>query len=191
MPLPTGVVTFLLTDIEGSTRLPRLWEVVADHEVAPGEGIVESDQVRAVRKVPLPPANPVDYARFSVMCAQAAFPDAADAIEFSQWTESWLAGLDNSGVAARAMADAMESASDRGSGVAQHEQLMAANAARAAMHAARTAWLSGRARDEEIARCAELAADAVDLALHRTDLDLAELAERALKMPLAPALSLR
>src|SRR6266508_4957346 len=124
------------------------------------------------------------------MCAQAAFPDAADAIEFSQWTESWLAGLDNSGVAARAMADAMESASDRGSGVAQHEQLMAANAARAAMHAARTAWLSGRARDEEIARCAELAAEAVDMALRLANFDAAELAERAVKSP-AAALSIR
>ena len=187
----TPKLAALFNPLHDRVRLPRLWEVVADHEIAPGEGIVESDQVRAVRQVQLPPANPADYARFSVLCAQAAFGDGADAVEFSQWAESWLAGMDNSGVAARAMADAMESASDRGSGVAQHEQLMAANAARAAMHAARTAWLAGRARDEEIARCAELAAEAVDLAVQRTHLDLPELAEGALKAQSAPAVSLR
>ncbi|HEY3063226.1 MAG TPA: adenylate/guanylate cyclase domain-containing protein [Chloroflexota bacterium] len=187
----TPKLAALFNPLHDRVRLPRLWEVVADHEIAPGEGIVESDQVRGVRQVPLPPANPVDYARFSVLCAQAAFAVGTDAVEFSQWAESWLAGLDNSGVAARAMADAMESASDRGSGVAQHEELMAANAARAALHAARTAWMVGRARDEEIARCAELAAEAVGLALHRTHLDLPEVAERALQGSSAPALSLR
>ena len=176
----------LMNPLRERFRLPRVWEANVDRELEPGEGVVSREQVETVRQVSVAPMTAQDYARFAAMCAQAAFTSGELAEEFSQWVESWLAGMDNSGVAARVMADRLESESSR----EDHEQLMAANAARAAMQAARTTWLAGRARDEEIARAAELAAEAVDMALRLANFDAAELAERAVKSP-AAALSIR
>jgi len=176
----------LMNPLRERFRLPRVWEANIDREIEPGEGVVSREGVETVRQVSVSPMTAQDYARFAAMCAQAAFTCGELAEEFSQWVESWLAGMDNSGVAARALADRLESESSR----EDHEQLMAANAARAAMHAARTTWLAGRARDEEITRAAELAAEAVDMALRLANFDAAELAERAVKSP-AAALSIR
>jgi hypothetical protein len=47
------------------------------------------------------------------------------------------------------------------------------------VHAARTTYLGGRARDEETERTAELAAEAVHLASRVARLDLVALAEQA------------
>jgi hypothetical protein len=163
----------LLNPLHDRIRLPRLWEATVDREVEPGESVVNSAEVKTTRQASLPATTTQDYARFAVLCAQAAFTNGAQALEFSQWAEGWLAGLDNSGVNARAIADALESGG--------HEEMMAANAARSALHAARTTWLAGRARDEEHTRAVDLAAEAVSLAQRLAHLDLAELAERALK----------
>jgi class 3 adenylate cyclase len=166
----------LLNPLHDRIRLPRLWEVTVDREVEPGEGVVTSAEVKTTRQAALPPTTALDYARFAVLCAQAAFTDGDQALEFSQWAEGWQAGMDNSGVNARAIADALEHDGD-----AQHEEIMAANAARSALHAARATWLAGRARDEEHARAVELAVEAVGMAQRLAHLNLADLAERALK----------
>jgi class 3 adenylate cyclase len=163
----------LLNPLYDRIRLPRLWEVTVDREVEPGESVVVSAEVKATRQASLPATTAQDHARFAVLCAQAAFTEGAQALEFSQWAEGWLAGLDNSGVKARAMADSLESGG--------HGELMAAYAARSALHAARTAWLAGRARDEDHTRAVDLAGEAVSLAQRLAHLDLAALAERALR----------
>ena len=63
---------------------------------------------------------------------------------------------------------------------------MLANAARAASHASRLAWLAGRARDAENARATECALEAVHVAMRLKRLDLAALAEQAVPPIVAP-----
>ncbi len=176
----------LMNPVRERFRLPKVWEASLDRDLEPGEGDVLCENVLAVRQVPLPTMTALDYARFAVLCAQAAYTAGELAVEFSQWAESFMAGMDASGVNARAIADRLEGAAS----FDEHAEIMAANAARAATHAARTSWLAGRARDEEIARAADLAAEAVGLAMRLAHLDMADLAEKAVKAQ-APALSLR
>ena len=127
----------LFNPLSERIRLPRLWEVAIDRDVDPTEGVLLADEVKAVAQANLPSASAQDYARFAVLCAQKAASDSPEALEFSQWVEIWRAGMDNSGVQARAIADMLESAADIGAGLAQQEEMMAAHAARAAVHAAR------------------------------------------------------
>jgi len=68
---------------------------------------------------------------------------------------------------------------------------MAANAARAAMHAARVSWLAGRAREEESARAIELAAEAVHTALRMAHLDLPFLADQVVPKVAGPVPPIR
>ena len=76
--------------------------------------------------------------------------------------------------------------------MANPPEVMAAKAARAAMVAARLAWLSGRTREEESASAAELAEEAVRMALKMAPgLDLQALAELALPSLGATAVPVR
>jgi class 3 adenylate cyclase len=160
-------------------RLARCWEVTIDRALEAGAATVECSRVVARRQVAIPNSNAQELARFAVLCAQMASEEEPLTAEFRHWADGWLAGQDSSGVQAREIADGLESGSRDADSLANPEVRMAANAARAAMHSARTAWLAGRARDEENARAVELSGDAIGLALRLARLDLVELAERA------------
>jgi hypothetical protein len=110
---------------------------------------------------------------------------------FGAWADSWLAGQDSSGVNARALADELEGEARRGNELNHPEDLMAANAARAAMHAARVSWLAGRTREQENAQAIELAGEAVHTALRITQLDLPSLAEQVVPKLVAPVAPIR
>jgi hypothetical protein len=167
-------------------RLPRLWEATIDVEVKPGEAIVACCEVTATRQAALPTLTAQHHAQFAVLCAQAAY-DGAHAAEFGSWVECWLAGQDSSGASARALADAL----DREGVQAPPGDQMVANAARAAAHAARVAWLAGRAREEESARAIELATEAVHTALRLAHLDLPSLADQVVPKAASPVLPIR
>jgi len=170
-------------------RLPRLWEATVDVDVTPGEAIVACCEVTATRQVSLPTLTARHHAQFAVHCVRAAY-DGTHRAEFGAWAESWLAGQDGSGMNARALADALES-DDQDGGPARPGDLMAANAARAAMHAARVSFLAGRAREEESARAIELATEAVHTALRMTHLDLPSLADLVVPKAVGPVLPIR
>ena len=123
------------------------------------------------------------------LCAQAAYRGGLHAPEFDAWADGWLAGQDSSGIDAREIADELENEALRGLELARPEEMMAAKAARAAMHAARQSWLAGRARDEENTRAIELSTEVLHTALRITQLDLPALAAQALPQmatPVAP-----
>jgi class 3 adenylate cyclase len=170
-------------------RLPRLWEATVDVDVTPGEAIVACREVTATRQVSLPTLTAKHHAQFTVHCVRAAY-DGAHLAEFGAWAESWLAGQDGSGMNARALADALES-DDQDGGPARPGELMAANAARSAMHAARVSFLAGRAREEESARAIELATEAVHTALRMARLDLPSLAEQVVPKVASPVVPIR
>jgi class 3 adenylate cyclase len=161
-------------------RLPKLWEASVDANVSSTQATVDCRDVKALRQVPLPNVTGVHLARFAVLCARAAYEDGLHSEAFMAWADSWFAGQDNSGIAARELADVLERSAERSSGLVHPEDLMAANAARAVTHAVRTTWLVGRARDEENTRAIDLAADAVHTALKITRLELPALAKEAL-----------
>jgi class 3 adenylate cyclase len=179
-------VAALLNALHERFRLPRLWEATVDKEHSTSDGIVACQEVTTLRQVALPSVTGMHHARFAVMCARVAYEGGGHAKEFANWANSWLGGQDNSGVNAREIADELEVEVHRGSRLAHPEEMMAANAARSAMHASRLAWLAGRARDEEGARVVELAGEAIHTALRVTRLDLASLANQALPHAVAP-----
>jgi hypothetical protein len=171
----------LLNVAKERMRQPRLWEVVLhDQDAEADEPEVLSTNATGVQPAPMPGLVAHDFARFAIVCAREAFSSGLLGIEFASWSKGWLAGQDRSGEEARALAEALETEAYRfGGGYMHPEMLAAAHAARAAVHAARTAYLGGRARDEETERTAEIAAEAVHLASRVARLDLMALAEQA------------
>ena len=75
--------------------------------------------------------------------------------------------------------------------LAHPEELMAANAARAATHASKLSWLVGRARDQGNTAAIGLASEAVRTALRITRLDLIALAEQAMPRSASPVPAVR
>ena len=184
------LVAALLNPLYERFHLPRLWEAEVDREPAVGDGIVDCREVRTIRRVALPTLTGQDHARFAVLCARLAYEPSQYAAEFKHWADAWLAGQDRSGVRALALADELDAVAHRGTEpahLAHPEELMAANAARAAAHASKVAWLVGLARDDENTRAVKLASEAVRMALRTTRLDLVGLAEQAVPRGVAPA----
>jgi class 3 adenylate cyclase len=171
-------------------RLPRLWEATVDVEVNPGDAIVACREVTATRLVPLPTLTAQHHAQFAVHCARAAYEGGLHETEFRAWVDCWLAGQDSSGTNARVLVDRLEGDA-QGNALAHPGDVMAANAAKAAMHASRISWLAGRAREEENARAIELATDAIHTALRMTQLDLPALADQVIQKASGAVLSLR
>jgi class 3 adenylate cyclase len=161
-------------------QMPRLWEASVDQDSTPGDASVACHEVKTLRQVSLPTVNGQQHARFAVLCARAAYGGGLHETEFANWADGWLAGHDNSGVNARAMADMLEEEADRGNGLVNPEEMMAANAARSATHAARLSWLVGRERNDTNAQAILCATQSVQTALRMTLLDLPALAEQAI-----------
>jgi class 3 adenylate cyclase len=180
-------LAMLLNGMYERYRLPRLWEATVDEESGPGDAVVLCREVKTLRPLALPAVTGMQHARFAVVCAQSAYKSGLHAPEFDAWAEGWLAGQDSSGIDAREIADELENEALRGLELARPEEMMAANAARAAMHAARQSWLAGRARDEENTRAIERATEVLHTALRITQLDLPALAAQALPQMVAPA----
>jgi class 3 adenylate cyclase len=161
-------------------RMPRLWEASVDQDVIPGDAIVACRDVTTARQVPIPALTGVHHARFAVLCARVACAAGSPATtEFGFWAEGWLNGHDRSGIDASALASQLEAEADRGTAFGHPEGMMAANAARAAMHAARLSWLGGRAHAEENTQAIHYATEAVRTAMRMTRLDLPTLADQA------------
>jgi len=175
----------LLNNQNERFRLPRLWEATVDVDVKPGDAIVACREVTATRQVALPTLTAQHHALFAVHCARAAYEGGLHESEFRAWADCWLAGQDSSGASARALVDELEDG-DRDSLLAPPGDRMAANAARAAMHAARVSWLAGLAREEESARAIELATETVHTALRMARLDLPSLADQVLPKGTGP-----
>jgi class 3 adenylate cyclase len=184
-------VAALLNPLYERFHLPRLWEATVDPEPGPGEAVVDCHEVTTTRQAPLPNLTAQHHARFAVLCARAAYAGGAREAQFNAWADGWLAGHDSSGVDARALADELEAEAHRGVSLTHPEELMAANAARAAAQASKLSWLAGRARDQENTRAIELASEAVRTALRITRLDLLALAEQASPRPVSPVPPLR
>ena len=161
-------------------RLPRAWEVTVDKDAASESGLLECREVTTLRQVGLPALTGQHHAVFAVLCARSAYR-GENAAAFGDWAASWLAGEDASGINARELADALErqAGPDPDSGLTLPHELMLANAARGAAHAAKLSWLPGRARDQENARAIECATEAVHIALRMAKLDLGALADQA------------
>jgi hypothetical protein len=176
----TPQLAALLNVANERMRSPRLWELEV-HDVAPDtdEFDVISSEATAIDSVPMPTVGAYEFARFAVLCAREAFSGGLLGIEFQSWANGWLAGQDRTGQEARVLAGALESEAYRAGGYMHPEMLAAAYAARAAVNAARTVYLGGRAREEETRRIAELAAEAVHLASRVARLDLVALADVA------------
>jgi class 3 adenylate cyclase len=179
-------LAILLNGIYERFRLPRIWEASVDEEPAPGEAMVLCGEVRSLRPVAPPTLTGMQHARFAVVCARAAYQEGLHAPEFDAWAEGWLAGHDSSGIDAREIADELESEALSGLELIRPEEMMAANAARSAMHASRQTWLAGRARDEENTRAIELATEVLHTALRITELDLPALAHLAIPQSVTP-----
>ena len=184
-------VAALMNPLYERFHLPRLWEALVVAEPPPGEAILDCHEVTTTRQVPLPTLTGEHHARFAVLCARAAYQGGSHQAEFDAWADGWLVGNDSSGVAARALADELEAEAHRGTGLAHPEELMAANAARAAAHASMLSWLVGRARDQGNTAAIGLASEAVRTALRITRLDLIALAEQALPRSAAPVPAVR
>jgi class 3 adenylate cyclase len=165
----------LLNAIYERHRLPRLWEATVDEEPGPGDALVLCREVTTLRQVALPTPTGVQQTRFAVACARVAYEGGVHALEFEAWAEGWLAGQDSAGTHAREIADDLEHEARHGNA----KEMMAANAARAAMHAARLSWLAGRAREEENSRAIELTTEVLHTAMRITRLDLPALADQA------------
>ena len=161
-------------------RLARAWEVIVDADTESAGGVLECREVTTLRQVGLPGLTGQHHAIFAVLCARTACR-GQNAAAFGDWAASWLAGEDASGINARELADALERQArpDPDSGLTLPHELMLANAARSAAHAAKLSWLPGRARDEENARAIECASRAVHTALRMARLDPVALADQA------------
>ena len=166
-------------------QMPRLWEARIGEAPTPGDATVACHTVTTLKQVPIPTVTGVQHARFAVLCAQAAYSSGPHAVDFHHWADGWLAGNDASGVNARAMADMLEAEADRGYGVVNLEEMMAANAARSAAHAARLSWLAGRERNDTNTQAIQCATQAVHTALRLTLLDLPLLADRSMPGPVS------
>lgn len=175
----TPTVAGLLNAQYDGIRLPRLWEAIVDVEPMRGDAIVACGEVATTRQVAMPALTGLHHARFATLCATAAYAGGMRESEFVGWAETWLNGYDNSGIAAREIADSFDIDSDGLNGVSNPELRMGATAARAAMHATKLAWLNGRARDEENAIAIGLATEAVRIALRLAQLDVPSLADQA------------
>ena len=183
-------IAAFMNGLHERVRMPKLWEVEVDQEVSMAQPTVGCRDVKVLRQAPLPTLSAMHQARFAVLSARTAYEEGIHAEEFIAWADAWLIGQDNSGIAARVIADEFERAAQRGSGIARPEELMAANAARAATHAVRTTWLTGRARDEEQSLAVQYAAEALHTAMRLTKLDLPAIAEQAMaQKPPARAVS--
>jgi class 3 adenylate cyclase len=161
-------------------RMPRLWEASVDQDLTPGDAIVACREVTTTGQVPIPTLTGMQHARFAVLCARAAYTaDSDEDTEFGPWADGWLNGQDSSGIGARAMATALEAEADRGSFGGRPEEMMVANAARSAMHAAGLSLRGGREHAEENTRAIHFATEAVRTALRVARMDLPALAEEA------------
>ncbi|HEV7662722.1 MAG TPA: adenylate/guanylate cyclase domain-containing protein, partial [Chloroflexota bacterium] len=179
----TPTVAALMNAQYERLRLPRLWEAIVDVEPVRGDAIVACGEVATTRQVTMPTLTGLQHAVFAVLCTRAAYDGGLREQEFTNWSDGWLNGQDNSGVNARALADLLESDCHGSIGLSHPELMMAAKAARAAMHASKLSWLAGRARDEENSRAIELATEAVQTALRMAQLDVPSLAEQAVPKP--------
>lgn len=185
------ILAGLLNGLNERFRLPRLWEATVDVDIEPHQVIVACREVTTLRQIALPTLTAQQHARFAVLCARAAYEGAEHEREFCAWADGWLAGQDSSGMNARDLADELEAEAGAGSQVKHPEHLMAADAARAAMHASRVSWLAGRAREDEIAQALKFATEAVRTALRITQLDLPTLASEVVSNGAAPVASTR
>jgi hypothetical protein len=173
------LVAGLLNPVFERFRYPRLWTATVDVEVDPSVGTFECHEVTTEQQISMPTLGADDFARFAVLCVREAYAGGGREDEFMDWTERWLTGMDPSGIAARELADDLWRDAQRGGVISDVREEMASYAARAAMHAARTRWTAGRAREEELASATACTADAVRTAMQLGNLDLPELAEAA------------
>jgi class 3 adenylate cyclase len=179
-------VAALLNAQNEQFRMPRLWEASVDRDLTPGDAIVACREVTTTRQVSMLMLTGMHHARFAVLCARAANAAGSDEnTEFGQWAEGWLSGQDRSGIAARALATALEAEADRGTTVGHPEGMMAANAARSAMHASGLSLRGGREHAEETNRAIHFATEAVRTALRMTRMDLPAFADKAVELVLA------
>ena len=161
-------------------RSPRLWEVTADRDVTQGESIVACREVTTTGQVPIPSLTGMQHARFAVLCAREAYAaGGGQDTEFDHWANGWLNGQDGSGMGARALAATLEAEAERGSVAREAEEMMVANAARSAMHAAGLSLRGGREHTEETSRAIHFATESVRTALRMADMDLPALADQA------------
>jgi hypothetical protein len=172
-------------------RMPRLWEVAIDREPTPGSAIVGCSEVTALRKVELPILTGKHHAHFAVLCARAAYDGGRHEVEFNDWAASWLGGGDNSGVNARELAEELSGQAQRDTLLGVPQDLMLANAARAAAHASKLSFLVGSARDEENKLAIQYAFEAVHTAMRMTRLDVVALADQAVPKAVAPVAPIR
>jgi class 3 adenylate cyclase len=184
----TPLLAALMNGMKRTYRMPRLWEAAVESETPSGDGVLMCNQVTITRQATLPTLTGVHFARFAVLCARAACEGTRYEDDFGSWAAAWLAGGDSSGTGARELADELE----REARPSQDTELltlplplMLANAARAALHASKLGWLVARARDEENARAAACAAEAVHTAMRLTQLDLRALSEQAMPKPVS------
>lgn len=174
-------VAALLNAQNEQFRMPKLWEAKVDRDLTPRDAVVAAREVRTSQQVSIPNVSAMQHARFAVLCAREALADTSpEAKEFGHWAQAWLSGQDHSAVNARALASRLESEADGGTSVGHSASTMAANAARAAVHAAGLTLPVGREYAEESARAVQLATEAVRTALRMTRLDLPALADQAL-----------
>jgi class 3 adenylate cyclase len=191
----TPRLALLMNVVEDGFRLPRVWEVAVYPEAESGEAVSSCQRATALRQVQLPTLTGLHHARFAVLAvlaARDAYEGGTYFEEFSDWAAGWIGGEDTSGTAARDLADRLErDARPDSAGFTRLHWLMLANAARAAAHASKLAWLAGRARDEENSTAISLAADAVRTALRLAELDLVSLAEQAIPKAAVPVAPIR
>src|SRR5262249_6656051 len=74
----TPKLAALLNALNERVRMARLWEATIDHDPLPGDAKVACMTVRSTRQVQLPTPTAVDFARFAVVCAQAASSEVAE-----------------------------------------------------------------------------------------------------------------
>ncbi len=172
-------VAALLNSFNERLQRPHLWELEVDGEVEPEDTLVPCTGATALRQVALPNLSPEDRARCAVLATREAYRSGLFAPEFDEWSRAWLEGQDRSAEAARKMMSAAENDAYRSNVLSNIGALAASKAADAASHAARAAWLRGRAADEEATIVERCAAEAVHLATRVARLDLAALADQA------------
>lgn len=180
----TPVLAALMNGIARTYRIPRLWEAAVETDTPPGSAMLVCRQVTITRQASLPSLTGLHFARFAVLCAREACGGSRYEEDFSAWASGWLVGEDSSGTDARDLADDLEREARAGPDTLPLP-LMLANAARAAMHASKLAWLVGRARDEENSRAMECVSEAVQTAMRLERLDLLTLSEQAMPRPAA------
>ncbi len=159
----------------------HLWQVAVGGSQEPEGTQIPCTEATALKQHPLPKLSSEDRARFAVLATREAYRSGLFANEFDEWSRTWLAGKDRSADAARKMMGEAENDAYRESGLSNIGALAASKAAEAAMHAARAAWLRGRAADEEALTVERSAAEAVHLATRVARLDLGALADQALQ----------